>query len=103
MQRDCIVEIYVRQKFYKYWCCSKFRSQFSSAPVPSKSTIYRIVKKFRIYSSLKGKSGRSRRVPADETLDTGASLLEAPKRKCLIRWLLLETGMSNPCVHIAAK
>jgi len=47
----------------------------------------------------KEKHGRSRHVPADEILNSGASLLEALQRKCLMRLLLLETGMSTICTH----
>ena len=81
MQRAFIVEIYIKQKFYTNGCCSKFRSLFSSAPFPSKSTTYRIVDKFRIFSLLKEKRGRALRVPSGETVDTGTHF-EAHPRKC---------------------
>lgn len=101
-QRVFIVNTYIRKKSYKK-CRSKFRSRFGGVSVPSKSTIHRLVSKFRETGSvIKKKRKPTRRVLLEETLDDIGARLEASPGKSL-RQLSKETGVSKSSVYAAKK
>ena len=101
-QRVFIVDTYIKKRSYKK-CRSKFRTRFPGGSVPSKSTIHRLVSKFRATGSVMDKKRkRTRRVLSEETLDDiGARLEACPKMS--LKQLSHETGVSKSSVHIATK
>ena len=101
-QRVFIVNTYLRKKSYKK-CRSKFRSRFPGVSVPSKSTIHRLVSKFRETGSvIKNKRKPARRVLSEETLDDIGARLEACPQKS-VRQLSKGTGVTRSSVYVAKK
>ncbi|PSN33313.1 hypothetical protein C0J52_21233, partial [Blattella germanica] len=80
-----------------------FRRKYSEFPVPSKSTIYSLVKKFRESSSnLDKKWKKQRKVLLKDTLDNMVYRLECSLNKSLKR-LSQETGISESTARNATK
>ncbi|PSN57363.1 hypothetical protein C0J52_02895 [Blattella germanica] len=84
-------------------CRRKFRRRYPDAPVPDRTTICRLFKKFNETGSVANKKPRvNKRVLTEEKLDEIAFRLEISPRKSLRR-LAQEVGVSKTSVQHATN
>jgi hypothetical protein len=102
VQRLFIVEHYLASRSYLI-CQNEFRDTFPDSPVPKKSTISRLVNRFRHTGSVqdRNRSGRPS-VLSDDSLDDIRQTLLRFARK-LLRKLSLQSGLSYGSVHKATN
>jgi transposase len=102
VQRVFIVEHYLASRSY-LTCQSEFRDTFLDSPVPSKSTISRLVNRFRDTGSVqdRNRSGRTLVLIEDSLDDIRQTLLHFPRKT--LRKLSLQSGLSYGSVHKATK
>jgi hypothetical protein len=84
-------------------CQNEFRDTFPDSPVPNKSTLSRLVNRFRDTGSVqdRNRSGRPSVLSDDSLVDIRQTLLRAPRKS--LRKLSLQSGLSYESVHKARK
>ena len=101
-QRIFICSTFMKQHSWRR-CRRKFRRRYPDAPVPDRTTICRLFKKFNETGSVANKKPRvNKRVLTEEKLDEIAFRLEISPRKSLRR-LAQEVGVSKTSVQHATK
>jgi hypothetical protein len=102
VQRVFIVENYQASRSYAT-CQNDFRDTFPDSPVPNKSTVSRLVNRFRDTGSVQdgNRSGRPS-VLSDDSLDDIRQNLLRSSRK-LLRKLPLQSGLFHGSEHNATK
>jgi transposase len=101
-QRIFILEHYFSTRSYAE-CQNAFRNSFPDSVVPNKSSIQRLVERFRESGSIgeKRRSGRPSVLSNDSLEDIRARLLQAPRT--LLKKLSQQTGMTYGSVQRATK
>jgi transposase len=101
-QRVFILEHYFSTRSYAE-CQNAFRNSFPDSVVPNKSTIKRLVERFRETGSSceKRRSGRPSVLSNDSLEDIRARLLESPRKS--LRKLSQQTGMTYGSVQMTTK
>ena len=95
--------IFICNTFMKKSSWRKCRRQFPDSPVPDKTTIYRLVKKFNDTGSVQNKKPQvNKRVLTEEKLDEIGFRLEQSPQKSLRR-LAQQVGVSKSSVQLATK
>jgi hypothetical protein len=102
VQRVFIVEHYLTSRSY-LTCQNDFGDTFPDFPVPNKSTISRLVNRFRDTGSVqdRNRSGRPSVLSDDSLGDIHQTLLRASRKS--LRKLSLQSGLSYGNVHKATK
>jgi hypothetical protein len=97
-----IVEHHLASRSY-LTCQNEFRDTFPDSPVPNKSTISRLVNRFRDTGSVqdRNRSGRPSMLRDNSQDDIRKTLLRSPRK--LLRKLSLQSGLSYGSVHKATK
>jgi transposase len=97
-----IIEHYISTRSYAE-CQNAFRNSFRDSVVPNKSTVQRIVERFRETGSIgeKRRSGRPSVLSNNSSEDIRAHLLQSPKK--LLRKFSKQTGMNYGSVQGATK
>jgi hypothetical protein len=101
-QRVFIIEHYFSTRSYAE-CGNAFINSFRDSVVPNKSTIQRLVERFRETGSIgeKRRSGRPSVLSNNSSEDIRARLLQYPRK--LLRKLSRQTGMTYGSVQRATK
>jgi transposase len=101
-QRVFILEHYFSSRSYEE-CQNAFRNSFPDSVVPNKSTIQRLVKRFRETVSIgeKRRSGRPSVLSNDSLEDIRTHLLQSPRKS--LRKLSQQTGMTYGSLQRATK
>jgi hypothetical protein len=102
MQRVFIVEHYLASRTY-LTCQNEFRDTFPDSPVPNKSTISRLVNRFRDTGSVqdRNRSGRPSVLSYDSLDDILQTLLRSPGKS--LRNPSLQSEFSCGSVHKTTK
>jgi hypothetical protein len=102
VHRVFIVENYLASRSY-LTCHNEFRDTFRDSPVPNKSTVSRLVNRFRDTGSVqdRNRSGRPSVLSDDNSDDICQTLLRSPLKS--LRQLSLQSGLSYGSVHKATK
>jgi hypothetical protein len=102
VQRVFIVEHYLASRSY-LTCQNEFRDTFPDSPVPNKSTVSRLVNRFRDTGSVqdRNRSGRPSVISNDSLDDIRQPLLRSPRKS--LRNLSLQSGLSCGSVHETTK
>jgi transposase len=97
-----IVEHYLASRSY-LTCQNEFRDTFPDSPVPNRSTVSRLVNRFRDTGSVqdRNRSGRPWVLSVDSLVDIRQTLLRSPRKS--LRKLSLQSGVSYGSVHKATK
>jgi hypothetical protein len=84
-------------------CQNELRDTFPDSSVPNKSTISRLVNRFRDTGSVqdRNRSGRTSVLSVDSLDDIRQTLLRSPRKS--LRKLSLQSGLSYGSVHKATK
>jgi hypothetical protein len=84
-------------------CQNLFRDIFPDSPVPNKSTVSRLVNRFRDTGSVqdRNRSGRPSVLSDDSSDDIRQTLLRSPRKS--LRKLSVQSGLSYGSVHKATK
>jgi transposase len=82
VQRLFIIEHYLASRSY-FTCQNEFRDTFPDSPLSNKSTIYRLVNRFRDTGSVQdsNRSGRPLVLSDDSLNDIRQTLLRSPRKK----------------------
>jgi hypothetical protein len=102
VQRVFIVEHYLSSRSF-LTCENEFRDTFPDTPVPNKSTVPRLVNRFRDTGRVqdRNRSGRHSMLSDDSLDDIRQTLLLSPRKS--LRKLYLYSGLSYGSVHKATK
>jgi hypothetical protein len=102
VQRVFIVEHYLASRS-NLTCQNEFRVTFPDYPVPDKSTVSRLVNRFRDTGSVqdRNRSGRPSVLSDDSLDDIHQTLLHSPRKS--LRKLSLQSGLSYGSVYKATK
>jgi hypothetical protein len=101
-QRVFIVDTFARKETYKK-CIRKFRRKYPNSPVPTKSCVSKLVKKWRATGSVCDLKKKSKRIVLTEekVRDIEARLQISPRKS--LRRLAQETGVSLGSAFTATK
>jgi transposase len=102
VQQVFIVEHYLASRSY-LTCQNEFKDTCPDSPVLNKSTVSRLVNRFRDTGSVqdRNRSGRSSVLSDDSLNDIRQTLLRSPRKS--LRKLSLQSGLSYGSVHKATK
>lgn len=101
-QRIALIEAYFECKSYER-CARIWRQKYPDDPIPSKDTLYQLVRRFRDTGSVddRPRSGRPIVVTTDMVSDVERRMLQSPQKS--VRRLWQQLGASRGSTHKALK